>query len=65
MIHAQSLDFGNLNAEKHYLGDGAYSLSKRCNILFTYELSEMLRTNNMTVNTKHPGVINTKLLRAD
>lgn len=64
MVHAGSIDFGNLNAEKSYSGDSVYSLSKLCNILFTYELAEKLKSQNIQVNALHPGVINTKLLRA-
>ncbi|MEA3317958.1 MAG: SDR family NAD(P)-dependent oxidoreductase [Bacteroidota bacterium] len=63
MIHANSIDFENLNAEKYYSGDNAYSLTKLCNILFTYELSDILKPENITVNALHPGVINTKLLK--
>ena len=64
MIHASSIDFENLNGEKYYSGDNAYSLSKLCNVLFTYELSDLLKSEKVTVNCLHPGVINTKLLRA-
>ncbi|MEN8153402.1 MAG: SDR family NAD(P)-dependent oxidoreductase [Acidobacteriota bacterium] len=64
MIHAHSIDFENLNAEKYYSGDNAYSLSKLCNILFTYELSDIFKNSNIIINALHPGVINTKLLRA-
>lgn len=64
MIHAGSIDFDNLNAEKYYSGDQAYSLSKLCNILFTYELADQLKDENISVNAMHPGVINTKLLKA-
>ncbi|MEA3497381.1 MAG: SDR family NAD(P)-dependent oxidoreductase [Bacteroidota bacterium] len=64
MIHASSIDFENLNAEKHYSGDYAYSLTKLCNILFSNELSSKLKGKSITVNSLHPGVINTKLLRA-
>ena len=64
MIHASNIDFENLNGEKYYSGDNAYSLTKLCNILFTYELSSELKDKNITVNALHPGVINTKLLRA-
>jgi len=63
MIHSDSIDFDNLNAEKYYSGGNAYSLTKLCNILFTYELSNLLKKENITVNALHPGVINTKLLR--
>jgi len=64
MIHTGRIDFENLNAEKYYSGDHAYSLTKLCNILFTYELSDILKDEKITVNALHPGVINTKLLRA-
>ena len=64
MIHASSIDFDNLQGEKFYDGGNAYSLSKLCNILFTYKLAEKLRNTGVTVNCLHPGVINTKLLRA-
>lgn len=63
MIHAKHIDFENLNAEKYYSGDQAYALSKLGNLLFTYELSDRLKAENITVNALHPGVINTKLLR--
>ena len=64
MAHANSIDFENLNAENYYSGENAYSLSKLCNILFTYELDSKLGNKNITVNAVHPGVINTKLLIA-
>jgi NAD(P)-dependent dehydrogenase (short-subunit alcohol dehydrogenase family) len=64
MIHASNIDFENLNGEKHYSGEEAYSLSKLCNVLFTYKLSSLLSHENIRVNALHPGVINTKLLQA-
>ena len=64
MVHAKSIDFDNLNAEKYYSGESAYSVTKLCNILFTKGLSYMLEDKNITVNSLHPGVIDTKLLRA-
>jgi len=33
--------------------------------LFTYELAERLRSEGVTANCLHPGVIDTKLLRAN
>jgi NAD(P)-dependent dehydrogenase (short-subunit alcohol dehydrogenase family) len=63
MIHARQIDFENLQGEGGFDAGGAYSLSKLCNILFTYKLSRMLRGLPVTVNCLHPGVINTKLLR--
>jgi NAD(P)-dependent dehydrogenase (short-subunit alcohol dehydrogenase family) len=63
-VHASGIDFGNLQAEKHFSAYEAYSLSKLCNVLFTYELAERLKGNGITVNCLHPGVIDTKLLKA-
>ncbi|MCK5836804.1 MAG: SDR family NAD(P)-dependent oxidoreductase [Desulfobacula sp.] len=63
MVHADSIDFENLNGEKFYSGNNAYSLTKLCNILFTYELDDRLKNKKITVNALHPGVINTKLLK--
>ena len=64
MIHASSIDFNNFQGERYYDASYAYSLSKLCNVLFTYKLAEKLKGSNVTVNCLHPGVINTKLLRA-
>ena len=62
--HASEMDFDNLVKPVKYNGHRAYSLSKLCNILFTVELSERLKDKNITANCLHPGVINTKLLKA-
>ncbi len=62
-VHARDLDFDNLQGEKNYSGYSAYAISKLCIIIFTAELAEILRDCNVSVNSLHPGVINTKLLR--
>ena len=64
MIHASTIDFNNLQGEMYFDGDNAYSVSKLCNILFTYKLADELKDSKITVNAAHPGVINTKLLIA-
>lgn len=64
MAHSSEMNFDNLINTKKYDGHRAYSLSKLCVIYFTFELSERLKSENITVNCLHPGVINTKLLRA-
>ncbi|MCL4322366.1 MAG: SDR family oxidoreductase [Deltaproteobacteria bacterium] len=64
MAHSPEMDFENLINTAKYDGHKAYSLSKLCVIYFTFELSERLKDKNITVNCLHPGVINTKLLRA-
>lgn len=64
MAHSPEMDFENIINTAKYDGHKAYSLSKLCVIYFTLELSERLKDKNITVNCLHPGVINTKLLRA-
>lgn len=64
MIHADSLDFDNLQGEQYFDGSYAYSLSKLCNVLFAYELADRVKHLGITSNCLHPGVINTKLLRS-
>ncbi len=64
MIHGGNIDFDNLQGEKDFSGSSTYSLSKLCNILFTYKLADELKDSQITVNAVHPGVINTKLLNA-
>ncbi|MEW6194331.1 MAG: SDR family oxidoreductase [Bacteroidota bacterium] len=59
-----NFDFENLNGKKYFDPYGAYSLSKLANLLFTKELSYRLPGTDVTVNALHPGVINTKLLKA-
>lgn len=61
---AGSIDFDNLNGEKHYDGYTAYTVSKLANILFTYKLARALQGTGMTTHALHPGVIATKLLHA-
>jgi len=53
----------NLNAENYFDSYNAYALSKLCNILFTRALIKMVDFEHMRVNSLHPGVIDTKLLR--
>ncbi len=64
MIHAGFIDFDHLNGEVSYSGSSAYSLSKLCNLLFAVELAQRTKQEAITVNALHPGVIDTKLLRA-
>jgi len=58
------VDWTSLQGERGYDGYSAYALSKLALIHFTYRLAERLRGRGVTVNCLHPGVINTKLLRA-
>ena len=64
MAQAGTIDFDNLNGEKHYDGYNAYAVSKLENVLFAYKLARMLKDTGLTSNCLHPGVISTKLLHA-
>ncbi len=54
-IHSGSLDFDNLQGERHYNFLGAYNHSKLENILFTYELARHVKNTGVTVNSLSPG----------
>lgn len=62
MAQSSSIDFKNLNGEKHFDSYNAYAVSKLSNVLFTYKLADLLKETSTTVNCLHPGVISTKLL---
>jgi NAD(P)-dependent dehydrogenase (short-subunit alcohol dehydrogenase family) len=57
------IDFDDLQSERHYDPDRAYSQSKLANLLFTYELDRRLRAAEMQVAALacHPGVVYTGL----
>jgi len=52
-------DPGNLQSEKKFGTFSTYCNTKLLNILFTFELAERLKGTGITVNTLHPGVVNT------
>ncbi|XP_017027013.1 retinol dehydrogenase 13-like [Drosophila kikkawai] len=63
-LHAQgSINVNDLNSEKSYSKAGAYNQSKLANVLFTRELAKRLEGTGVTVNSLHPGVVDTELMR--
>jgi NAD(P)-dependent dehydrogenase (short-subunit alcohol dehydrogenase family) len=58
-----SLEFNNLQGEKHFSGFEAYGQSKLANVLFTYELARRLEGTGVTANALHPGFIATGFAR--
>jgi NAD(P)-dependent dehydrogenase (short-subunit alcohol dehydrogenase family) len=52
-------DIENLQSEKKFSTIGTYCNTKLLNILFTFELAELLKGTDITVNTLHPGVVRT------
>ncbi|MCW5621385.1 MAG: SDR family oxidoreductase [Burkholderiales bacterium] len=65
MTHQSArLPLDDLTFARRYDGYAAYSASKLANVLFTRALARRLTDSPVTVNALHPGVIDTKLLRA-
>lgn len=56
---AGRIDFEDLQGERSYSGERAYSQSKLANVLFTYELARRLQGTSITANALHPGVVRT------
>jgi retinol dehydrogenase 14 len=58
--HARGrIDFGDLQGERNYSGQRAYSQSKLANVMFSYELARRLDGSGVTVTVLHPGVVRT------
>ncbi|KAH8258363.1 hypothetical protein KR038_009932 [Drosophila bunnanda] len=58
-----TINVHDLNSEKSYDEGAAYSQSKLANVLFTRELAKRLEGTGVTVNSLHPGVVDTELAR--
>ena len=59
----RGISFDDINFEQSYSAGYAYRHSKLANILFTRELARRLEGSSVTVNSLHPGVIQTELSR--
>ncbi len=53
------IDFEDLQGERNYSGQRAYSQSKLANMMFTYELARRLDGTGVTATVLHPGVVRT------
>ena len=56
------IEMNRVHCPNRYLGWRAYSRSKLCNLLFTYELARRLKGTDVTVNALHPGLVGTNIL---
>ena len=56
------LNLKDVHDPRRYVGFRAYSRSKLCNVLFTYELSRRLEGTGVTANALHPGLVATNFL---
>ncbi|RUS74792.1 hypothetical protein EGW08_017459 [Elysia chlorotica] len=64
MAHAfASIKWDDINSDKKYGDWAAYGQSKLANILHCLELSNRLKGTGVTVNSVHPGGVNTDLQR--
>ncbi len=66
MAHSSSMPepFELLHRRENFNPYSAYSHSKLANILYAFKLARLFKDSGITSNCLHPGVINTKLLRA-
>jgi NAD(P)-dependent dehydrogenase (short-subunit alcohol dehydrogenase family) len=62
-VQAKSIDFDDLNRDKHYAQMKAYSESKLAVVLFTYEFANKINGTGVSVNCLHPGYVKTKMIR--
>jgi NAD(P)-dependent dehydrogenase (short-subunit alcohol dehydrogenase family) len=62
-VQAKSINFENLNGEKHYRQLNAYGQSKLAMVLFTYEFARKIEGTGVTVNCLHPGYVKTNMVR--
>ena len=53
------MDFDDLQSKKRYRGFPVYGMTKKANILFTYELAERLEGTGVVANCLHPGAVST------
>jgi NAD(P)-dependent dehydrogenase (short-subunit alcohol dehydrogenase family) len=54
-----TIDFDDLQGERKYSGQTAYSQSKLASVMFTYELARRLAGTGVTATVLHPGVVST------
>lgn len=63
-VGQHSINFEDIMMEKNFNAVTAYSQSKLALIMFTFDLAEELKTENITVNSLHPGTyLNTNMVR--
>lgn len=63
-VAQKRLDFNDIMLENGYAPFSAYAHSKLALTMFTFELAEKLRNDNITVNCLHPGtLLDTKMVR--
>lgn len=59
------IHFNDINLSDSYSMSKANNQSKLANVLFTYKLARMLEGTKVTINTLHPGAVNTGAILKD
>ena len=62
-VQAKSIDFDDLEGEKHYGQMKAYAQSKLAVVLFSYEFARRTKGTGVSVNCLHPGYVKTNMIR--
>lgn len=62
--HQRVRDAGDWQGARRYFGLTAYSRSKLANVMFGYDLAHRLEGSGVTVNSCHPGLVETALLES-
>src|SRR5450631_4846785 len=60
-----TINFDDLQGERRYSGQQAYSQSKLANVMFTYELARRVDGTGVTATVLHPGVVRTGFAAED
>jgi len=56
-------DIRNLQGERSFSGMKQYSLTKLCNLMFTYEFARNLQDSGVAVSCLHPGGVRTRIMQ--
>jgi NAD(P)-dependent dehydrogenase (short-subunit alcohol dehydrogenase family) len=63
-VGQSAIDFDDIMFERHYNGYEAYRRSKLALVMFTIDLAEQLKGEQVTINCVHPAsLMNTKMVR--
>jgi len=62
-IHSNNINLNRFLLPEEFESVKSYSDSKLCNILYTNKMDRLFEGESIGINSMHPGVINTKMLK--